>query len=118
MAGRAVDAIPFGLASIVMVLWGRSSDRKNERVLHTAIPLALLAGSLALTLLTGDLHVTIVLLCLAVVGTYAFKGPFWALATGWLSTGAAAAGIAQINAIGNVGGSSGPPARFDQGRDR
>ncbi len=99
-----VNAIPFGLASIAMVLWGRSSDRANERVMHTAIPLALLAGSLALTLLTGNVFVTVLLLCLAVIGTYAFKGPFWALATSWLSTGAAAAGIAQINAIGNIGG--------------
>ena len=32
------------------------------------------------------------------------KGPFWALSTEWLSAGAAAAGIAQINAIGNIGG--------------
>jgi ACS family tartrate transporter-like MFS transporter len=99
-----VNAIPFGLASIVMVLWGRSSDRRNERVMHTAIPLALLAVSLAATLLTNDVYATVALLCVAVVGTYAFKGPFWALATGWLSTGAAAAGIAQINAIGNIGG--------------
>ncbi len=99
-----VNAIPFGLASILMVLWGRSSDRRDERVLHTAIPLALLAASLAATLLTGNLYATVALLCLAVIGTYTFKGPFWALATSWLSTGAAAAGIAQINAIGNIGG--------------
>ncbi len=99
-----VNAIPFGLASIAMVLWGRSSDRKDERVMHTAIPLALLAASLAATLLTNNLYLTVALLCLAVIGTYAFKGPFWALATSWLSTGAAAAGIAQINAIGNIGG--------------
>jgi MFS transporter, ACS family, tartrate transporter len=39
-----------------------------------------------------------------VIGTYTFKGPFWALSTEWLSAGAAAAGIAQINAIGNIGG--------------
>jgi nitrate/nitrite transporter NarK len=45
-----------------------------------------------------------VVLCVAVIGTYAFKGPFWALSTEWLSAGAAAAGIAQINAIGNIGG--------------
>jgi MFS-type transporter involved in bile tolerance (Atg22 family) len=40
----------------------------------------------------------------AVTATYTVKGPFWALSTEWLSAGAAAAGIAQINAIGNIGG--------------
>ena len=44
------------------------------------------------------------ILCLAVIGTYTFKGPFWALSTEWLSAGTAAAGIAMINAIGNIGG--------------
>jgi len=50
-----------------------------------------------------------VVLCLAVIGTYAFKGPFWALSTQWLSAGAAAAGIAQINAIGQYRGASSAP---------
>jgi ACS family tartrate transporter-like MFS transporter len=53
---------------------------------------------------TDALIPTIIILCLAVSGTYAIKGPFWALSTGWLSTATAAAGIAQINAIGNLGG--------------
>ncbi|MGH1572146.1 hypothetical protein ACRAWG_17495 [Methylobacterium sp. P31] len=47
---------------------------------------------------------TILILCLAVTATYTVKGPFWALSTEWLSAGTAAAGIAQINAVGNVGG--------------
>jgi len=47
---------------------------------------------------------TILVLCVAVTATYLVKGPFWALSTEWVSAGAAAAGIAQINAIGNIGG--------------
>jgi MFS transporter, ACS family, tartrate transporter len=39
-----------------------------------------------------------------VTGTYAIKGPFWALSTEWLSASTAAAGIAQINAIGTLDG--------------
>jgi MFS family permease len=99
-----LNSIPFGIASVVMVLWGRSSDRSGERVWHTAVPLGLTAAALASTVLTGSLVPTIAILCVAVAGTYAIKGPFWALATGWLSPTTAAAGIAQINAIGNLGG--------------
>ena len=99
-----LNALPFGIASVLMVLWGRDSDRRRERVWHTALPLALLAGSLCAALLTGALLPTMVLLCLAVTATYVVKGPFWALSTEWLAAGAAAAGIAQINAMGNIGG--------------
>ncbi|WP_375463774.1 MFS transporter [uncultured Methylobacterium sp.] len=99
-----LNSIPFGIASVLMIVWGRSSDRKRERVWHTALPLGLLALSLTAALLTTQLVPTILILCVAVTATYIVKGPFWALSTEWLSAGAAAAGIAQINAVGNIGG--------------
>jgi ACS family tartrate transporter-like MFS transporter len=102
-----LNSIPFAVASVGMVLWGRRSDRSGERVWHTALPLGLVAVSLACANLTAALAPTILILCLAIIGTYAIKGPFWALSTEWLSAGTAAAGIAQINAIGNLGGFAG-----------
>ena len=102
-----LNSIPFGVASVMMILWGRMSDRTGERVWHSALPLALTAVSLASTLFVTSLWPTILILCLAVIGTYALKGPFWALSTEWLSAATAAAGIAQINAIGNLGGFAG-----------
>jgi len=99
-----LNSIPFGVASVLMILWGRSSDRSHERRWHTAIPLGLLAASLAVAPLTGDLAATIGILCVAVTATYIVKGPFWALTTEWMSAGVAAAAIAQVNAIGNLGG--------------
>jgi hypothetical protein len=38
------------------------------------------------------------------VATYALKGPFFALSSEWLAGTAAAAGLAQINALGNLAG--------------
>ena len=35
-----VNAIPFAIAAVWMILWGRSSDRTGERVWHNALPLA------------------------------------------------------------------------------
>jgi len=99
-----LNSIPFGIASVLMLLWGRNSDRTGERKWHTAIPLALLAASLAMAGLAGALAPTIAILCVAVTATYIMKGPFWALSTEWMSAGVAAAAIAQINAIGNLGG--------------
>ena len=99
-----LNSIPFGIASLLMLLWGRSSDRVQERKWHTAVPLALLAASLACASLTDALAPTIGILCVAVTATYMVKGPFWALSTEWMSAGVAAAAIAQVNAIGNLGG--------------
>ena len=104
LATGFLNAAPFAIASIVMVLWGRRSDRKGERVWHTALPLALTAFALAATLLTNALWPTLALLTLAVTGIYATKGPVWALSTEWLSADAAAAGLAQINALSNLAG--------------
>jgi nitrate/nitrite transporter NarK len=97
-------AFPYALAVPAMLAWGRRSDKTAERSLHTALPLALIAFALGGMSLVHALAPTLILLCLAVTGTYAVKGPFWALATEWLSASSAAAGIAQINAIGNLGG--------------
>jgi len=99
-----LTAIPFAFASFVMVWWGKRSDQTGERVWHTAWPLALTAISLASAVLFHSLISIIIIFCLAIVGIYAGKGPVWALSTDWLSAGAAAAGLAQINAISNLAG--------------
>ena len=99
-----LNAIPFALASVVMIWWGRRSDETGERIWHAALPLMLTAASLASALLFDSLFAIIVILCLAVIGIYAGKGPVWAVSTEWLSAGTAAAGLAQINAISNLAG--------------
>ena len=99
-----LNSIPFALASVVMVLWGKRSDQTGERVWHTALPLVVTAVSLASALVFNSLLAIIIILCLAVIGIYAGKGPVWALSAEWLSAGTAAAGLAQMNAISNLAG--------------
>jgi nitrate/nitrite transporter NarK len=99
-----LNAVPFALASVIMIWWGRRSDKTGERIWHAALPLILTAASLASALLFDSLFAIIVILCLAVIGIYAGKGPVWAVSTEWLSAGTAAAGLAQINAISNLAG--------------
>ena len=64
----------------------------------------LTAGSLASAMVFDSLLAIVVILSLAVIGIYAGKGPVWAVSTEWLSAAAAAAGVAQINAISNLAG--------------
>ena len=99
-----LNSIPFALASVAMIAWGRRSDLTGERIWHAAIPLLLTSVSLAAAILFDSLASTVVILCLAAIGIYAGKGPAWAVSTEWLSASAAPAGLAQINAISNLAG--------------
>ncbi len=47
-------------------------------------------------------------MCIATIGFYGTKGPFWSMPTMILTGSAAAGGIAFINAFGNIGGALGP----------
>jgi MFS transporter, ACS family, tartrate transporter len=98
------NALPFAVASVIMIWWSRRSDRLNERVWHSVAPLVLVAIGLAGSLWFRSLPGTMVCLSLAVAGIYAGKGPVWAVSTEWLAAGAAAAGLAQINALSNLAG--------------
>lgn len=70
-----LNMIPFGIASVFMVFWGLRADKTGERIWSTALPLALTSISFALTLTTGSLPVTLVLLSLVLLGNYAIKDP-------------------------------------------
>lgn len=98
-----LNMIPFGIAAVFMILWGRIADKTGERIWSTAIPLALTSASLFATLLTGSLVVTMILLTLVLLGNYAIKGPFWALSTETLPPSMTAAGVAAINTIAHLG---------------
>ncbi|MBI6804735.1 MFS transporter [Pseudomonas syringae] len=97
-----VNAIPYGIASVAMIIWGRSSDRSNERRWHTSATLLLITAGLLLALVTSSLPATVVMLTMVLIGAYSMKGPFWALVSNWLSSSTAAAGLAAIGALANL----------------
>ncbi len=99
-----VTAVPYLIAAVLMIVWGHHSDRTRERVWHTAAPIAVIAAGLLATCVISSLWPMVVVLTLVVVGTRASNGPFWALSTEFLGAPVAAAGIAQINALGNLSG--------------
>jgi ACS family tartrate transporter-like MFS transporter len=106
----AVTMIPYTLACIALVIWGRHSDATGERSLHVALPPAFAALALAAGGWITDPIMAFAALCLAAVGIYAALPAFWALASRGLSGAAAAGAIALINSLGNVGGFLGPAA--------
>ncbi|MCA8251473.1 MFS transporter [Burkholderia multivorans] len=98
-----VNAVPFALATAMMMFWGRHSDARKERRVHLLVATVVAALSLAASTLSMPAAASFVLLCLAVMGTFSALTVFWAYISDSLGAGAAA-GIAFINSIGNISG--------------
>jgi MFS transporter, ACS family, tartrate transporter len=103
-----VAAIPYICGAVAMVVWGRVSDRGSDRTIYPALSLALGAVGLTASTLTPTPGLTIVALCVAVMGINSYTATFWAVPSGFLTGRAAAGGIAMIVSIGNLGGFAGP----------
>jgi ACS family tartrate transporter-like MFS transporter len=100
--------IPFLTAALGAVAWAWSSDRFNERHWHVIAAMLLAAGGLTLSAILGPSVWSLVAISIAAIGLYAQAVVFWSLPPLMLSGMAAAAGIAAINATGNLGGFVGP----------
>jgi D-galactonate transporter len=104
-----LSMIPWGIAAISMVLVGSHSDRTGERRWHCALSLVTaIVGLLVLAAVGHAPVLSIIGLTLVTSGILSFVGTFWALPTAFLTGTAAAAGIAWINSVGNLGGHFGP----------
>ncbi|MFM0039536.1 MFS transporter [Paraburkholderia strydomiana] len=104
----ALNAIPSMLAVIGMVWWARRSDRRGERTWHVVIPCVAAAFGLAWAGVADTAVAVVMALVVVNVGISAAKAPLWAMPSTFLSGAGAAAGIAMINSIGNLGGFVGP----------
>jgi ACS family tartrate transporter-like MFS transporter len=103
-----VSALPFLVTAVVMVLVGMRSDRKGERRWHTAIPAFLGAAGLIAAGYGKSTIVVVACIGLGLVCAESMVGPFWAMATSRMEGLSAAAGIAVINSLANLGGYYGP----------
>ncbi len=100
-----LSALPAGLGVVGMILFSRSSDRSGERVWHVVVAMGLGALGLLLTGMTiGSAPLELIGLCVAGFGIGADLPVFWNLPTAYLGAATAAAGIAVINAVGNLSG--------------
>jgi ACS family tartrate transporter-like MFS transporter len=103
-----LNALPGVVAVVAMVLWARHSDRSGERTWHVVGACLLASFGLVLAGFAGSVIAVLLALTLVNVGISSAKPPLWSMPTMFLSGSAAAAGIATINSIGNLGGFVGP----------
>ena len=100
--------IPYICGAIAMVVWGRISDRMNERRWNLFVGCVFSTVGLAIAGMTMGTPWALVGMSIAAMGFYGSKGPFFAMPPMFLSGAGLAAGIAWINSIGNLGGFFGP----------
>ncbi|WMT76100.1 MFS transporter [Bradyrhizobium sp. Ash2021] len=103
-----LNALPGIVAVVAMVLWARHSDRTGERTWHVVGACVLASLGLMFAGFAGTVLAVLLALTLVNIGISAAKPPLWSMPTMFLSGSAAAAGIATINSIGNLGGFVGP----------
>ena len=100
--------IPYVVSAFAELAWGQISDRMNERRWNLFTGCMFSAVGLVIAGLTMGTWWAMVGMTIAACGFYGSKGPFWAMPGMFLTGPAAAAAIAWINSIGNLGGFFGP----------
>jgi ACS family tartrate transporter-like MFS transporter len=92
----------------VMIFWGRSSDRRGERIWHVVLAILLAAVSFGLASVTENDGLLLLALTAAGIGVTSVLGPFFSLPSLFLSGQAMAGGFALVSSIGTlVGGFAG-----------
>lgn len=100
-----LTAIPSVAAIALMMILAAHSDKRHERRWHLIGPL--FVAGICIALASGFLHntlITLTLLTIANACIFAAFPVFWAIPGSLLKGRAAAAGIALINSVANVGG--------------
>lgn len=103
-----LSAIPYVFAVAGLLIIPRHSDKHDERFVHIACSAGLGALGLVVSAAAHSPVIQLGALCFTAFGLYAAQPIFWTLPSRFLAGPAAAAGIAIINSIGNLGGYIGP----------
>lgn len=103
-----INAFPYLIGAIAMLYWTRWSDAKRERKGFLLVSLVCIFVGLVAAAMANEPIPKMAAVTLAAVGIFTALPVFWTIPTTILSGTAAAAGIAWINSIGNLGGYIGP----------
>jgi ACS family tartrate transporter-like MFS transporter len=107
--GVGLISAAISAATIVFMLMNSMhSDRKDERPIHVAVSLLIMAIGLFASAFLHSPLLGIIALALIPIGHCSAYGPFWSIPSRFLSGNAAAAGTALVVAIANIGGFVGP----------
>lgn len=103
-----ITAIPYIPAAIALWFWSRDVSKRGLKTWHIAGPAIVGAVSVPLALFAGSPALTITVIAITAMSIFAVLPNFWTLPTQFLTGTAAAAGVALINTVGNLAGFGAP----------
>lgn len=101
-ANGLIIALLYIAAIPAMVVWGRSSDLKDERIWHAASAALVAAVALFVASVTTNTLLLLIALAATGVGIYSTIAPLYGVVSSFLTGSAVAAGIALVNMIGGL----------------
>ena len=104
----ALAALPYGVATVAMLVVARRAEEAPSRRPYLIVAVLVGAAGCVLTAYAHSPVLLTVAITMSAVGLLSAIPVFWAYPTAFLTGSAAAAGIALIAAIGNLGGFAGP----------
>lgn len=103
-----LTAIPYICAAAALFFLPRHADKKKEYWLHISVPMVIAGISMATSLFVEAPSIRLALMSIAAAGFLAPIPIFWAVTSRLFTGVTAAAALAMINSIGNLGGWLGP----------
>ncbi|TXM63647.1 MFS transporter [Methylobacterium sp. WL120] len=99
-----INIIPWVVTGFALWWVPRHSSRTGEQTWHVVGPGLVAAAALALSVVVPGSGLKFACLCVAAAGIFSAQPVFWSLPPTFLKGASAAAGIAAINSVGNLGG--------------
>jgi MFS family permease len=99
-----INILPWVVTAWALWYVPRRSERVGERTLHVVIPALIGAVCLVLSVIIDGNIVKFALLCIAAAMIFSPQPVFWTLPSSFLRGRSAAAGLAAVNSVGNLGG--------------
>ena len=99
-----LNIIPWLLVAVVLYAVPAAADGAESKTPYIVIPALVGAVSLVLSAVIPDHTLQFVFLSIAAAGIFAGQPVFWSLPSRFIPGAGAAAGLAAINSVGNLGG--------------
>ncbi|NLS00645.1 MFS transporter [Rhizobium sp. P38BS-XIX] len=99
-----LNIIPWLLVAVALYAVPAMADKAESKTPYIVIPALVGAVSLVLSAVIPDHTLQFIFLCISAAGIFAGQPVFWSLPSRFLQGAGAAAGLAAINSVGNLGG--------------
>ena len=99
-----LNIIPWLLVAVALYAVPAAADKAASKTPFIVIPALVGAACLVLSAVIPDHTLQFTFLCIAAAGIFAGQPVFWSLPSRFLQGAGAAAGLAAINSVGNLGG--------------